>query len=59
MTLVALNVVEVYVATVNVNVDAFVVVCPSNVVVAGVVDVPALANVFEFNILKVWPGNPY
>jgi hypothetical protein len=27
--------------------------------VAGVVDVPALANVFEVNILKVWPWNPY
>jgi hypothetical protein len=41
VTLVALNVVAV-----NVNAVAYVVVCPSHVVVAGVVDVPALAYFF-------------
>ncbi len=47
VTLVALNVVEV-----NVNAVADVVVCPSNVVVAGVVDVPAFSNVFEVKHLE-------
>ncbi len=47
MTVVALIVVEVYVYVV-----ADVVACPSNVVVAGVVDVLAFSNVFEVKHLE-------
>jgi hypothetical protein len=47
VTVNVLNVVEV-----NVNAVADVVVCPSNVVVAGVVDVIAFSNVSEVNHLE-------